>query len=128
MLASTGTSVTLTWQSQVTEHRVSRLTTASAANCRKALESAQVEDSSDRLTGTVVGGSKLRGVIELEMADGRVVVIRTEKNDVPPLIATYAQRQVIADVHTLTARSPGGREHRSHLLLELSSAEPDSAS
>ncbi|GAA2614368.1 hypothetical protein GCM10010425_03540 [Streptomyces spororaveus] len=125
ILASTGTNVTFTWQSEATERRVSRLTTSSADHCRKALRSAQVEDSTDRLTGTVVGGSKIRGVIELETS-GRVVLIRTQKDAVTQLLATYAERQVSADVHVLTARSPGGREHHSYTLLNLDLNEPES--
>ncbi|MEV7830397.1 hypothetical protein AB0P12_07170 [Streptomyces subrutilus] len=121
VLASSGTSVSFTWESKATERRFSRLTNGNAEHFRKALKSAQVEDSRERLLGTLVGGSRLRGFIELETSDGRVVVIRTEKFDVTQLLATYTQHRVIADVHMLTARSPGGREHRSFLLLELGS-------
>ncbi|MFP8963126.1 hypothetical protein ACLIYP_21615 [Streptomyces nanhaiensis] len=119
VLASSGTSVTFTWESKATGRRFSRLTNANAEHCRKALKSAHLEDSRDRLRGTLVGGSKLRGFIELELSDGRFVVIRTEKNDVTELLAAHTGRRVIVHVHVLTARSPGGREHRSYLLLEL---------
>ncbi|WP_158711059.1 hypothetical protein [Streptomyces albus] len=55
VLASTGANVTLTWESKITERRVSRLTSMDAERCRKALKSARVEGSDDRLIGTVVG-------------------------------------------------------------------------
>ncbi|MEV6735468.1 hypothetical protein AB0N14_00440 [Streptomyces sp. NPDC051104] len=119
VLASTGTNVTLTWESKATSRRTSSLSSESADRCRQALRAAQVEDTNDRLVGTVVGGSKLRGVIELEVEGRGVVVVRTPKEDVTGLLAAYAERQVVADLHVLTARSPGGREHRSYVLLEL---------
>ncbi|MFF2851602.1 hypothetical protein ACFVT5_35505 [Streptomyces sp. NPDC058001] len=124
VLASTGTSVTLTWESKATARRTSTLTSESAERCRTTLRAAQVEDSSDRLVGTVVGGSKLRGVIEIEVDGNGIVVVRTSKEDVPALLAGYAERHVEADVHVLTARSAGGREHRSYVLLDLSLGEP----
>jgi hypothetical protein len=124
VLASTGTDVTLSWESKTTARRTSSLSSKSAGRCRTILRAAQVEDSDDRLFGTVVGGSKLRGHIEIELADTSVVIVRTPKDDVTGLLAAYAQRQVNADVHVLTARSAGGREHHSYLLLDLSLPEP----
>ncbi|MEU3445760.1 hypothetical protein AB0H29_00750 [Streptomyces thermolilacinus] len=119
VLASSGANVTFTWQSKTTKSRVARLTSTAADRCHKALESAQVEDSDEQLVGTLVGGSKVRGFIELETPD-RVAVIRTGKDDdVTHWLATYAERRVVADVHVLTARSPGGREHKSYLLMDL---------
>lgn len=126
VLASTGTSITLTWESKATVRRTSSLSSESAERCRKALRAARVEDSDDRLIGTVVGGSKLRGVIEIEVEGKGLVVVRTSKDDVSGLLATYAERQVAADVHVLTARSAGGREHHSYLLLDLSLHAPAS--
>ena len=119
VLASTGTSVSFSWESKVTGRRFARLTNENAAHCRKTLKSAKIEDSRERLLGTLVGGSKLRGFIELEGADGRVLMIRTDKIDVTQLLAEFAQHEVLVDVHVLTARSLGGREHRSYLLLNL---------
>ncbi|MDX3854098.1 hypothetical protein [Streptomyces sp. AK02-01A] len=118
VLASSGTNVTLIWESNATARRTS-FSSESAERCRSALRAAQVEDANARLEGTVVGGSKVRGVIEIEVEDGEVVVVPVPKDDVTALIATYAERQVAADVHVLTARSPGGREHRSYTLLDL---------
>ncbi|MFE9990346.1 hypothetical protein ACFYRK_26195 [Streptomyces sp. NPDC005381] len=59
-------------------------------------------------------------MIEIEVEGDGVMVIRAPKEDVTALVATYAERQVTAEVHVLTARSPGGREHRSYALLNLS--------
>ncbi|MFD5111374.1 hypothetical protein ACFWNG_03500 [Streptomyces sp. NPDC058391] len=120
VLAATGADVTLTWQSLSTVSRTSRLSSAGADRCRRVLRAAEVEEHRDRLLGTVVGGSKLRGVIEIEVAGQGVVVIRTLKEKVTAFLGAYAERQVAADVHVLTARSPLGREHHSYLLLDLS--------
>ncbi|WP_409059679.1 hypothetical protein [Streptomyces sp. SYP-A7185] len=122
VLASSGTDVTLSWETKATARRAS-FSSESAERCRSALRAAQVEDSNARLEGTVVGGSKVRGVIEIEVEGSGVVVIRTLKEDVTALVAAYAERHVVADVHVLTARSPGGREHRSYALLDLSLQE-----
>lgn len=119
VLASSGTNVTLSWETKVTARRTS-FSSESAERCRSALRAAQVEDANARLEGTVVGGSKVRGVIEIEVEGDGVIVIRAPKEDVTALVATYAERQVTADVHVLTARSPGGQEHRSYALLDLS--------
>ncbi|WP_129840630.1 hypothetical protein [Streptomyces sp. RFCAC02] len=118
VLASHGTNATLNWETGASSRR-STFTSRSAERCRTVLSSAHMEDATDRLTGTVVGGSKLRGSIEIE-AEGSVIVIRAPKHEVTSLLAAHAERRVTADVHVLTARSAGGREHRSYLLLDLS--------
>ncbi|MEU3184825.1 DUF6192 family protein [Streptomyces sp. NPDC006923] len=105
-------------ESNATARRTS-FSSESAERCRSALRAAQVEDANARLEGTVVGGSKVRGVIEIEVEDGEVVVVPVPKDGVTALLASYAERRVAADVHVLTARSPGGREHRSYTLLDL---------
>ncbi|BAU85095.1 hypothetical protein SLA_4207 [Streptomyces laurentii] len=119
VLASSGTSVSITWESKVTGRRFSRLTKTNAEHCRTALRAAQIEDHREEIRGKLVGGSRLRRFIELEIPGGHVIVIRTEKSDVTQLLAEYAQNRVIVHVHVLTARSPGGREHHSYLLLDL---------
>ncbi|MFD3517395.1 hypothetical protein [Streptomyces sp. NPDC058657] len=119
VLASSGTDVTLSWETQSSARRTT-FSSESAERCRTALRAAQVVDADTRVEGTVVGGSKLRGVIEIEVEGNGVVVVSVPKVDVTGLVATYADRQVVADVHVLTARSPGGREHRSYALLDLS--------
>lgn len=119
VLASSGTDVTLSWETKATARRTS-FSSESAERCRSALRAAHVEDARTRLVGTVVGGSKVRGVVEIEVEGSGVVIVRTSKEDVTALVATYAERLVAADVHVLTARSPGGREHRSYALLDLS--------
>ncbi|MFJ3185905.1 MULTISPECIES: hypothetical protein [Streptomyces] len=129
ILASSGTNVTLTWESKTTTHRTSTFTSASAARCRKALQDARIEDASERLTGLLVGGSKLRGFIELEVAGKGLIVVRTAKDDVTGILAVHTDKEVKADVHVLIARSPGGREHRSYVLIDLQgrrSVSPDS--
>lgn len=123
VLAATGADVTLTWESQTTETRTSRLSSDGADRCRKALRAAEVEENTQRLHGTLVGGSKIRGVVEIEAAGEGVVVARTLKQDVTRHLAAYADRQVVADVSVLTARSPLGREHRSYTLIDLSPDE-----
>ncbi|MFD3654131.1 hypothetical protein [Streptomyces sp. NPDC058620] len=126
ILASTGTDVTLTWESKSTTHRTSTFTSASAARCRKALQDAQIEDASERLIGLLVGGSKLRGFIELEIED-KLIVVRTAKDDVTGILAAHTEKEVEADVHVLIARSPGGREHRSYVLIDLQDRRSDDA-
>ncbi|WP_432096018.1 hypothetical protein [Streptomyces sp. bgisy100] len=120
VLASTGTGVTLSWESKATIRRTSSLSAESADRCRKVLRAAEVEDTDNRLVGTVVGGSTLRGFIELDLAEEGVVIVRAPKDHVTGLLAAYTEREVVADVRELTARSAGGRVHRSYLLLDLS--------
>ncbi|MFE7462679.1 hypothetical protein ACFU6R_01055 [Streptomyces sp. NPDC057499] len=123
VLASSGANATFTWQSKETSSRVARLSSINADRCRKALRSAHVEDNVERISGILVGGSKIRGFIELEPAAGNVMIVRAPKDEVTHFLASYAERRVVADVHVLTARSPGGREHRSYLLLGLELGE-----
>ncbi|WP_125263135.1 hypothetical protein [Streptomyces alboflavus] len=119
VLASSGANVTLMWQSKATSHRTSSLSAENAARCHKALRAAQLEDREEHLIATVVGGSKLRGAIEIEVG-GDLIVVSTAKESVTGLLAAHAERQVEIDVHVLTARSPGGRVHHSYSLLEIS--------
>ncbi|MFD7663263.1 hypothetical protein [Streptomyces sp. NPDC059788] len=123
VLASSDTGVTLSWESKSTARRTSAISAESAERCRKALRAADVDEQDDRLIGTVVGGSKLRGCIELDVAGTGVVLVRTSKDDVPGLLATYADREVAAAVHVLTARSAGGRVHHSYILLDMNPHE-----
>ncbi|MFD3416762.1 hypothetical protein [Streptomyces decoyicus] len=120
VLASAGTGVTLSWESKTAVPRTSSISVESAVRCRNALRAAEMEDVNEHLVGTVVGGSKLRGFIELDVAGVGVITVRAPKDDVTGFVAAYAQRQVAADVRVLTARSAGGRVHRSYLLLGLS--------
>ncbi len=128
VLASTGTDVTLTWESKTTSHRTSTFTSASAARCHKALQDARIEDASERIIGLLVGGSKSRGFIELEVEGRGMVVVRTNKEDVTGILATHTERIVQADVHVLIARSPGGREHRSYVMINLQDRRGDGMS
>jgi hypothetical protein len=123
VLASTGADVTLTWQSLSTVSRTSRLSSDGADRCRTVLRAAELEDRTDRLNGKVVGGSKIRGVIEIEVEGGNVIVVQTSKQEVTAQLGLYADQFVMADVHVLTARSPLGREHHSYSLLNISSAQ-----
>jgi hypothetical protein len=125
VLVTTGARVTLTWQSQSTVSRTSRLSAEGADRCRRVLLAAEVEEATERLSGTVVGGSKIRGVVEIEIAGAGVVVARTHKENVTRYLAEYATREVVADVSVLTARSPLGREHRSYALIALSLRDGD---
>ncbi|WP_344263643.1 hypothetical protein [Streptomyces sodiiphilus] len=118
VLASAGANVTLNWESSTTIRRTT-FTSASAERCRSVLRSAHVDEGEDRLAGTLVGGSKVRGVIEIEIPDGRVELVRAPKEEVTALLASHAKRHVVADVHVSTARSAGGREHRSYALIGL---------
>ncbi|MGW5071234.1 hypothetical protein ACWEQJ_35165 [Streptomyces cyaneofuscatus] len=127
ILASTGTDVTLTWESKSTISRTSTLTSASAARCRKALQDAKIDDTSERLIGFLVGGSKQRGFIELEIED-KLIVVRTAKEDVTGILAAHTEKEVQVDTHVLIARSPGGREHRSYVLIELQNRRSDDVS
>ncbi|MFD7864576.1 hypothetical protein [Streptomyces sp. NPDC059783] len=122
VLATSNTDVTLSWETRATARRTS-FSSESADRCRRALRAAQVDDEDTRLEGTLVGGSTTRGFIEIAVEGSGVLVIRTSKEDVTALLARYAQRRVTADVHVLTARSPGGREHRSYALRDLSPRE-----
>lgn len=125
VLAAAEADVTLTWQSQSTVSRTSRLTSESADRCRKALRAAELEDHRERFTGVVVGGSKIRGVVEIEVGGREVLVVRTAKQDVTSLLGAHADRPVVVDVHVLTARSPLGREHHSYSLLHIEPASED---
>lgn len=120
VLASTGADVTLTWQSQSTVSRTSRLSSDGADRCRRVLLAAEVVEDRTSLVGTLVGGSRIRGLVEIEVAGVGLVAARTPKEDVTPYLAAYAERQVLAEVSVLTARSPLGREHRSYALIDLS--------
>ncbi|MFD4911988.1 hypothetical protein ACFWNR_02010 [Streptomyces virginiae] len=125
VLASTNTNVTMTWESKGTKRRTSSLSWESADRCLKVLKTAQVEDSTESLRGLLVGGSKVRGVIEIEVEGKGVVVIRTEKESVTGFLALYAERRVVVEVDVLTARLAGGREHRIYSLRDLSLSEAE---
>lgn len=123
VLATAQADVTLTWQSQSTVSRTSRLTSDNADRCRRALRADDLDDRTERYRGVVVGGSKIRGVIEIELERGDVIVVRTSKRDVTALLGAHAERTVEAEVHVLTARSPLGREHHSYTLVGITSAD-----
>ncbi|WP_436788594.1 hypothetical protein [Yinghuangia sp. YIM S10712] len=123
VLAQAEADVTLTWHSQSTVSRTSRLSSDNADRCRRALRADDLEDRTERFRGIVVGGSKIRGVIEIELERGDVIVVRTSKQEVTALLGAHAERGVEAEVHVLTARSPLGREHHSYTLVGISSAD-----
>ena len=125
VLVVTGADVTLTWQSKSTVSRTSHFTADSADRCRRVLRAAEVEDRVDRIHGTLVGGSKVRGVIEVEVTGQGVIVVRAPKEDVTGLLSGYAERQVAVDVQVLTARTALGREHHSYQYLDISLDEAE---
>ncbi|MFI5758113.1 ATP-binding protein [Streptomyces sp. NPDC051569] len=77
-------------------------------------------DRPSRLLGTLVGGSKVEGTVELDVPGQGVVVVRTGQADVPALLRTYANRRVAAEVDALNGPSPVGRERQRRQLLGLS--------
>ncbi|MGW1349310.1 hypothetical protein ACWCQE_08575 [Streptomyces sp. NPDC002409] len=88
-----------------------------AQRCRETLGAADFAHHSDTLTGTVVGGSKVRKTVEIEVPRCGVVTVRADR-EVTALLSAYANHTVRAKVLVTTARSPLGREHHSYLLLD----------
>jgi hypothetical protein len=119
VLAESGADIGLTWNSPYNGVRSSRLGARGARQCRDALRAVQPEEHHEQLTGTLVGGSKLRGTVEIETAEQGVITARVDR-EVTGLLRAYANRRVIAEVVVSTARSPHGREHHSYLVLDLS--------
>ncbi|MGW8885231.1 hypothetical protein [Streptomyces sp. NPDC055749] len=118
VVADADARVRLTWQSPHAGLRTSTLSSDGAQRCRQTLRAAVFEDLEDTLLGTVVGGSKVRGTVEIEVADRGVVTVRADR-EVTALLSAYANRTVRTKVLVTTARSPLGREHHSYLLLDL---------
>ncbi|MFJ9881820.1 hypothetical protein ACIQRN_20140 [[Kitasatospora] papulosa] len=122
VVADADAGVRLTWQSPHTGLRSSSLSSSGAQRCRETLRTADFAHRSDILTGTVVGGSKVRGTVEIEVPRRGVVTVRADR-EVTALLSAYANRTVLAEVMVTTARSPLGREHHSYLLIDLDLAE-----
>lgn len=123
VVADAGATVRLTWQSPHSGLRSSSLSSEGAQRCRQTLRAAEFEDHEDTLFGTVVGGSKVRGTVEIEVAEHEVVTVRADR-EVTALLSAYANHRVQASVLVTTARSPLGREHHSYLLLGLEMDPP----
>ncbi|MDG9722394.1 hypothetical protein [Streptomyces sp. DH41] len=118
VLADSGTDVSLTWSSPYNGVRASRLGSRNAQRCRDALRAAQPEEHSERLAGRLVGGSVLRGTVEIETADRGVITARVD-HEVTSLLSAYANRRITAEVLVSTVRSPHGGEHHSYVVLNL---------
>ncbi|MEU5098406.1 hypothetical protein [Streptomyces sp. NPDC020996] len=118
VLADSGTDISLAWSSPYNGMRASRLGSSSARRCRDALGAAQPEERRMPLAGRLVGGSMLRGTVEIETGD-RGVITAHVNHEVTSLLSAYANRRVIADILVSTVRSPHGREHHSYVVLEL---------
>ncbi|MFD4348584.1 hypothetical protein ACFWQ6_27565 [Streptomyces coelicoflavus] len=118
VLADSGTDVSLTWSSPYSGVRASRLGSRNAQRCRDALRAAQPEERSERLAGRLVGGSMLRGTVEIETADRGVITARVD-HEVTSLLSAYANRRITAELLVSTVRSPHGREHHSYVVLNL---------
>ncbi|WP_328871475.1 hypothetical protein OHT76_15870 [Streptomyces sp. NBC_00287] len=119
VLAVSGADIGLTWSSPYSGVRASRLGSSSAQRCRDALRAVQPEEDQKRLVGRLVGGSMLRGTVEIETADRGVITARVNR-EVTSLLSAYANRQITAEVLVSTVRSPHGREHHSYAVLDLS--------
>ncbi|MCX4584992.1 hypothetical protein [Streptomyces sp. NBC_01481] len=122
VVADADARVRLTWQSPHSGLRSSTLSSDGAQRCRQTLRAAEFEDREDTFVGTVVGGSKVRGTVEVEIAEHEVITVRADR-EVTALVRAYADRRVRARVLVTTARSPLGREHHSYLLLDLEQDE-----
>jgi hypothetical protein len=122
VLADSGADINLTWSSPYSGVRASRLEARSAQQCRDALRAVQPEEHEEQLTGRLVGGSKLRGTVEIETADQGVITARVN-HEVTSLLSAYANRHITAEVLVSTVRSPHGREHHSYVVLRLSLTE-----
>jgi hypothetical protein len=118
LLANSGADVKLTWSSPYSGVRVSRLDSENARYSWEALRTALVEEREEMLQGMLIGGSPLRGTIEIKPADHGVVTARVE-GEVTPLLTSHVGREVVAQVLVFTARSPHGREHHSYVLRNL---------
>ncbi|PJM97167.1 hypothetical protein [Streptomyces sp. CB01373] len=122
VLADSGVDISLTWSSPYSGVRASRLGARSAQQCRDALRAVQPEESEEQLTGRLVGGSKLRGTVEIETVDRGVITARVD-HEVTSLLSAYANRQITAEVLVSTVRSPHGREHHSYAVRRLGLSE-----
>ncbi|MFD7617714.1 hypothetical protein [Streptomyces sp. NPDC059802] len=122
VVADADAGVRLTWQSPHAGLRSSSLSSSGAQRCRETLGAADFAHHSDILTGTVVGGSKVRKTVEIEVPRRGVVTVRADR-EVTALLSAFANRTVLAEVMVTTARSPLGREHHSYLLIDLELAE-----
>lgn len=118
VLADSGTDVSLTWSSPYNGVRASRLGHENAQRCRDALRAAQPEEHTAQLVGRLVGGSMLRGTVEIETADRGVITARVD-DEVTSLLSAYANRRIAAELLVSTVRSPHGREHHSYVVLNL---------
>ncbi|MHB9859340.1 hypothetical protein [Streptomyces sp. YIM S03343] len=118
VLADSGTDVSLTWSSPYNGVRASRLGSRNAQRCHDALRAVQPEEHSEQLAGRLVGGSVLRGTVEIETADRGVITARVD-HEVTSLLSAYANRLITAEVLVSTVRSPHGREHHSYVVLDL---------
>ncbi|MFD8809908.1 hypothetical protein ACFV23_00005 [Streptomyces sp. NPDC059627] len=119
VLAASDADISLTWSSPYNGVRASRLGAGSARRCRDALRAAQPEDHQKRIAGRLVGGSMLRGTVEIETDDGDVITARVN-HEVTSLLSAYANRRIVAEVLMSTVRSPHGREHHSYVVFNLS--------
>jgi hypothetical protein len=118
VLADSGADIRLTWSSPYSGVRASQLAAKSAQQCRDALRAVHPEEREDRLVGILVGGSKVRGTVEIETVDKGVITARVQE-EVTGLLGAYANREITAQVLVSTVRSPHGREHHSYVVLRL---------
>lgn len=68
--------------------RSSTLSSEGAQRCRQTLRAADFEDREDTLLGTVVGGSKVHGTLEIEVSEHEVVAVRADR-EVTALLSAY---------------------------------------